>query len=69
MLNRGGKLLYVTCSVFAEENNLQVRNFLGKHPDARLLPLLKIPQVELVVGQILPTPHNDGFYYALLRKI
>jgi 16S rRNA (cytosine967-C5)-methyltransferase len=69
MLNRGGKLLYVTCSVFAEENNLQVRNFLGQHPDARLLPLLKIPQVELVDGQLLPTPHNDGFYYALLRKV
>jgi 16S rRNA (cytosine967-C5)-methyltransferase len=69
MLNRGGKLLYATCSLFAEENNLQVRNFLSQHPDARLLPLSEISQIELVDGQLLPTSHNDGFYYALLHKV
>jgi 16S rRNA (cytosine967-C5)-methyltransferase len=69
MLNRGGKLLYVTCSVFAEENELQVGHFLDRHPDARLLPLSRISQTELVDGQLLPTPHNDGFYYALLHKV
>jgi 16S rRNA (cytosine967-C5)-methyltransferase len=69
MLNRGGKLLYATCSLFAEENNLQVRSFLGQHPDARLLPLSQISQMELVDGQLLPTHHNDGFYYALLHKV
>jgi 16S rRNA (cytosine967-C5)-methyltransferase len=69
MLNRGGKLLYVTCSVFAEENELQVGHFLDRHPDARLLPFSRISQTELVDGQLLPTPHNDGFYYALLHKV
>jgi 16S rRNA (cytosine967-C5)-methyltransferase len=69
MLNRGGKLLYATCSLFAEENNLQVGNFLCRHPDSRLLPLSEISRIELVDGQLLPTSHNDGFYYALLRKV
>ena len=66
MLDRGGKLLYATCSLFAQENKLQVRNFLRRHSDALLLPL---SQAELTDGQLLPTPHNDGFYYALLHKV
>ncbi len=27
----GGRLVYITCSVFAEENEMQVRNFLDRH--------------------------------------
>ena len=29
LLGRGGKLLYATCSVFSEENGLQVEQFLA----------------------------------------
>lgn len=65
MLTRDGKLLYVTCSVFAEENKRQVEEFLRHHPDARLLPL---SQVETTDGQLLPNSHHDGFFYALLHK-
>lgn len=64
-LRRGGKFLYATCSVFAEENRLQVERFLQKHADARLLPL---SQIETIGGQLLPGPHHDGFFYALLHK-
>ena len=65
MLIRDGKLLYATCSIFAEENKLQVEDFLRHHSDARLLPL---SQVETIEGQLLPTSHHDGFFYALLQK-
>lgn len=65
ILARGGKLLYVTCSVFAEENGLQVENFLRRHADARLLPL---SLVDIIDGQLLPNSHHDGFFYALLHK-
>jgi 16S rRNA (cytosine967-C5)-methyltransferase len=65
-LVKGGKLLYVTCSIFAEENGLQVESFLNRHPDARLLPF-SVP--EIVDGQLLPDPHHDGFFYALLEKL
>ncbi|MEO5655775.1 MAG: 16S rRNA (cytosine(967)-C(5))-methyltransferase RsmB [Nitrosospira sp.] len=65
ILARGGKLLYATCSVFAEENELQVKNFLRHHADARLVP---ISGVEAIDGQLLPDSHHDGFFYALLHK-
>ena len=36
LLAAGGKFLYVTCSVFREENQEQVERFLARHADARL---------------------------------
>ncbi len=60
-LDRGGKLLYVTCSVFAEENSRQVDAFLERHRNAELLPLS-------TQSQLLPDSQHDGFFYALLRK-
>jgi 16S rRNA (cytosine967-C5)-methyltransferase len=65
ILARGGKLLYATCSVFTEENELQVKNFLRYHSDARLVP---ISGIEAIDGQLLPNSHHDGFFYALLHK-
>jgi 16S rRNA (cytosine967-C5)-methyltransferase len=65
ILARGGKLLYATCSVFKEENELQVKNFLRCHADARLVP---ISTIEAIDGQLLPDSHHDGFFYALLHK-
>lgn len=65
LLISGGKLLYATCSLFTEENMLQVENFLNRHRDARLLPL---SHPEIIDGQLLPDSHHDGFFYALLEK-
>jgi 16S rRNA (cytosine967-C5)-methyltransferase len=39
LLAKGGKLLYVTCSIFNEENQIQIDRFLEKHGDARQLSL------------------------------
>lgn len=53
-----GRMLLATCSIFHEENHSQLLNFLSRHPDA-----------ELVTEQtLLPNKHQDGFYYALIRK-
>lgn len=65
LLASGGKLLYATCSVFAEENQLQIKSFLENHGDAEILPL---PLAEHRNGQLLPDDLHDGFYYALLQK-
>lgn len=65
ILNKNGKLLYVTCSIFAEENAVQIEKFLKFHSDARLLPLR---DETLVDGQLLPNIRHDGFFYALLQK-
>ncbi len=60
LLKPGGKLLYVTCSVFPEEGELQAKWWVGAMPDAIRLN---------APGQILPTNQNDGFFYALFEKI
>ncbi len=64
-LAQGGKLLYVTCSVFREENQDQLQAFLTRHPDAASLAL-NLPLT--TNGQILPDDIHDGFYYALVQK-
>ena len=64
-LNKGGKLLYVTCSLFIEENKLQIEKFLLQHSDAHQIPL---EQAGMIEGQLLPDLQHDGFFYALLHK-
>jgi 16S rRNA (cytosine967-C5)-methyltransferase len=56
-----GRMLYVTCSVFREENADRIDDFLARHADAALLP---------VAGgaQALPDEEHDGFFYALLAR-
>ena len=58
LLKPGGKLLYVTCSIFPEENHLQISGFNATFPEARLLKQ----------EQLLPNARHDGFFYALLEK-
>lgn len=60
----GGKLLYVTCSVFREENGERIAAFLARHPDAVRVALPDLPSD----GQLLPSAVSDGFFYALLEK-
>jgi 16S rRNA (cytosine967-C5)-methyltransferase len=68
-LRCNGKLLYVTCSIFAEENGLQIEAFMRHHPDARLLPLSEEAMETMVKGQLLPSIQHDGFFYTLLLKM
>ena len=58
-LKPGGRLLYVTCSIFPEEGESQINWFLKNQPDAVRLPC---------IGQLLPSDWHDGFFYALLNK-
>lgn len=66
ILNKNGKLLYVTCSIFTEENSMQMEEFLNYHSDAMRLPLAGAGLSE---GQLLPNIQHDGFFYTLLQKI
>lgn len=66
ILSKNGKLLYVTCSIFAEENTMQIEKFLKHHPDALPLPL---SETTVINGQLLPDTQHDGFFYTLLQKI
>lgn len=69
LLAKGGKLLYVTCSVFQEENQRQIDNFLKTHSDAEQLPLNEsLAGLSLKNGQLQPSAQHDGLFYALLQK-
>ncbi|MGB5407514.1 MAG: 16S rRNA (cytosine(967)-C(5))-methyltransferase RsmB [Thiogranum sp.] len=70
LLASGGILLYVTCSVFKQENSGAMRVFLDRHHDAAELPLQVQWGEALPVGcQMLPGEQGmDGFYFARLTK-
>jgi len=71
----GGRLLYVTCSVLAAENDHVVRDFLEANDDAEENPVLPNNNIHDLMRrkacgyQVLPgTAGIDGFYYACLEK-
>lgn len=70
LLQEGGTLVYATCSVLREENELQMQNFLNAHVHAREISVDAAWGHACAVGrQILPGEADmDGFYYAILRK-
>jgi 16S rRNA (cytosine967-C5)-methyltransferase len=71
LLRKGGKLLYITCSVFKAENDGQITAFSNKHNDAKSIPIQANWGMATDYGrQILPGENAmDGFYYAQLQKI
>jgi 16S rRNA (cytosine967-C5)-methyltransferase len=58
-----GKLLYVTCSVFPQENEEVVDAFVARTRHSRRAPL-----PDGAAEHWLPGAEHDGFYYALIEK-
>lgn len=81
LVRPGGRLVYITCSVLAEENTGQVAAFRARHPDCQLTPYAE--QWRNTIGGAAPlsadgsaeslllTPARhgtDGFFVAVMRK-
>jgi 16S rRNA (cytosine967-C5)-methyltransferase len=71
LLKPGGKMLYSTCSVFKDENEVQIAKFLERHPDCAEITINNAEWGEARPHgrQILTGSDNmDGFYYGLLTR-
>lgn len=72
LLARGGRLVYATCSVLADENARQIAAFLARWDDARLSATAPDGWHRPQGGgaQNLPGERGmDGFYYGVLEKV
>jgi len=76
LVKPGGRLVYATCSLLAEENEDIVQGFLAAHPDFALVPardILKRAGIELPRTdeylRLYPHVHDtDGFFGAVMER-
>ena len=76
LVKPGGRLVYVTCSIFMDENFHQVKQFLGGNPNFRVEAPDKLWNNLLVArdgvdASLVLSPHKDGtdgFFAAVLVK-
>lgn len=75
LVKPGGRLVYATCSLLDEENQMIVNEFLSAHPQFRLRPMRDIvaeQRLALISGDFLQLlPHReqtDGFFAAALER-
>jgi 16S rRNA (cytosine967-C5)-methyltransferase len=76
LVKPGGRLVYGTCSLLAEENEDIVNDFLGSHPDFKLVPAkdvlekqgVKVPGMTDYL-RLYPHIHDtDGFFAAVFER-
>jgi 16S rRNA (cytosine967-C5)-methyltransferase len=69
----GGRLLYCTCSIFEDEGESVLAEFLSHTPNAQRMDLPLIRRVAGSDAQLLPRVddglNHDGFFYAALVKV
>jgi 16S rRNA (cytosine967-C5)-methyltransferase len=75
LVKGGGRLVYATCSLLSEENDVVAQQFIASHPDFELVPMNKVlaeQKIELEMGdylKMLPHKHHtDGFFAAVFER-
>jgi 16S rRNA (cytosine967-C5)-methyltransferase len=62
-LARDGLLVYSTCSVWPDENELQIKQFMDRHAGLEL-----VAENSILPDSADPQNYHDGGYFAVLRK-
>jgi 16S rRNA (cytosine967-C5)-methyltransferase len=62
-LGPGGLLVYSTCSVWPEENEQQIKQFMGRHPELAL-----VDERSILPDSADLLDYHDGGYVAVLQK-
>ena len=68
LLKKGGKLLYATCSIFPDENQRVIDDFIKEHSDAKEVKWSVDSKYSKYENQLIPSENHDGFFYALFEK-
>ena len=68
LLKSQGKLLYVTCSIFKEENEEVISKFCNIKQDVKRGEIKFPKNIQHVKNQLVPSKDHDGLYYAILEK-
>lgn len=74
LVKPGGRLIYATCSILEDENELQIQNFVEKYPEfSPVLPEedTMLPEIfrKHSYFQLSPARYNtDGFFCAILER-
>lgn len=71
MVKPGGRLVYATCSLLPEENDLQVRDFVARHPEFKIKPVaegINMPGAADFLHMSPAVHDTDGFFAAVLVR-
>jgi len=75
LVKSGGRLVYATCSLLDEENDMVAAQFIETHPDFALVPMNEVlaeQKIALEMGdylKLLPHKHQtDGFFAAVFER-
>ena len=75
MVKVGGTLVSSTCSILPQENEMQVRAFLARHPEYEIVPMaVELPEAlaqhegEFGLQMLAHRDGTDGFYVCRMRR-
>jgi 16S rRNA (cytosine967-C5)-methyltransferase len=72
LLKIGGHIIYATCSLLREENDMQIEAFLTRHPNFTRRPIADPLPAALHGPALRLTPkthHTDGFFAAIMERL
>ncbi len=78
LINENGQIVYITCSIFAEENEMIIKEFLNDNPSFKVNALDELENINTTHIPMLSTPYGsrilshktagDSFFISILKE-